>query len=288
MKSSPKVSIVTVVYNDVRHIENTILSVLNQTYKFIEYIIIDGGSTDGTVEIIKRYKAELAYWISEPDNGLYDAMNKGTRVATGEWILFRNSGDYFSSRTDVAKVFNGHSYEGVDILCGKNIRWNKYGYYISTPIIKNHSSKGYRMPVCHPATFVRVKLQKEFLFDTRYKLAADHNFFYQCTKNGKKYQYIPLILSIFDASEGLSSRNAIFSAKEHYYIHRGDKKNDCMGRIKLQGTILLIKVKEWLKKIFPVTAMKILYKDKGVTFWTKDFGIENMIYDAIHNEDNSY
>ena len=81
-----KISIVTVCYNAVSVIENTILSVINQTYPDIEYIIIDGGSTDGTVEIIEKYSDRLAYWVSEPDNGIYDAMNKGIKVVTGDYI----------------------------------------------------------------------------------------------------------------------------------------------------------------------------------------------------------
>ena len=86
MKNNPLISVVTVSYNAVLTIEQTILSVINQTYPHIEYIIIDGGSTDGTVDIIKKYANRIAYWVSEPDKGIYDAMNKGVVVATGEWI----------------------------------------------------------------------------------------------------------------------------------------------------------------------------------------------------------
>ena len=85
---SPLITVVTVVFNDVQHIEETILSVVNQTYPNIEYIIIDGCSTDGTVDIIKKYEERIAYWVSEPDQGIYDAMNKGIQKATGEWINF--------------------------------------------------------------------------------------------------------------------------------------------------------------------------------------------------------
>lgn len=87
-----KISVVTVCYNAADTIEKTMLSVLNQTHHDIEYIIIDGGSTDGTVEIIRKYADRIAYWVSEPDKGIYDAMNKGIKVATGEWINFMNAG----------------------------------------------------------------------------------------------------------------------------------------------------------------------------------------------------
>ena len=95
MNTPPLITIITVAYNAVKDIENTILSVLNQTYPNIEYIIIDGGSTDGTLDIIKKYEDKISYWVSEPDKGIYDAMNKGTLKATGVWLNFMNAGDTF-------------------------------------------------------------------------------------------------------------------------------------------------------------------------------------------------
>ena len=100
------ISIVTVSYNAVLTIEQTILSVINQTYPNVEYIIIDGGSTDGTVDIIKKYEDKIAYWVSEPDKGIYDAMNKGVVVATGEWINFMNAGDIFTDGDVIDKLFS--------------------------------------------------------------------------------------------------------------------------------------------------------------------------------------
>jgi glycosyltransferase involved in cell wall biosynthesis len=96
-RNLPMVTVVTVVLNGAEHVESTIRSVIGQDYPDIEYLIMDGGSTDGTLDIIKRHKASIAGIISEPDNGLYDAMNKAAAVAKGEWILFMNAGDTFYS-----------------------------------------------------------------------------------------------------------------------------------------------------------------------------------------------
>ena len=99
-----KISVVTVCYNAADCIEHTMLSVLNQSYPDIEYIVIDGGSTDGTVDIIKKYADRLAYWVSEPDKGIYDAMNKGIAAASGSYINFMNAGDTFASDSVLAEI----------------------------------------------------------------------------------------------------------------------------------------------------------------------------------------
>ena len=116
-----KISVVTVCYNSVDTIEETMLSVLNQTYSDVEYIIIDGGSTDGTVDIIKKYADRIAYWVSEPDNSIYDAMNKGIAVATGDYINFMNSGDSFASKDSISNVLTNIK-EDIDIVFGDTDR----------------------------------------------------------------------------------------------------------------------------------------------------------------------
>ena len=109
MMENTKVTIVTVTYNAKDLLEETIHSVLNQTYTNIEYIIIDGNSTDGTFEIIKKYEDKIDYWVSEPDDGIYYAMNKAIEKASGEWINFMNAGDTFTNFDTVEYVINNKS-----------------------------------------------------------------------------------------------------------------------------------------------------------------------------------
>lgn len=118
MMDTPIISVITVCYNAVANIEETMLSVLNQRYDKVEYIVIDGGSKDGTLDVIKKYANKLAYWISEPDKGIYDAMNKGIAKATGDWINFMNAGDKFINEEVLNKSFVSRYSDDVDILYG--------------------------------------------------------------------------------------------------------------------------------------------------------------------------
>jgi len=177
MSKVPLVSIITVVYNDVSHIEETMLSALNQSYPNIEYIVIDGGSRDGTVEIIKKYADRLAYWVSEPDGGIYPAMNKGLQRASGEWVNFMNSGDTFVSDETVEKVF-----------CMKQVNYSKlmmigggtYNLYKDSTLSFLDPAKSSvviptEIPFSHQACFTRREVCR---FDFQYKIAADYKIMY--------------------------------------------------------------------------------------------------------------
>ncbi len=194
MNQFPKLSIVTVSYNCVNEIENTILSVINQDYPNLEYIIVDGGSTDGTLDIIKKYQHRISYYVSEPDNGLYDAMNKGIKIATGEWVTMRNCGDYFAEKNSLSKLFSERVPNDVDFVCAAAYRVTDLGYYISTS--EDMKENNFEMSIIHPATFVRTTWHKLHLFDTRYRVSADFNFLYNSAKAGRKFIFrnIPVVI----------------------------------------------------------------------------------------------
>jgi len=207
------ITIITVVLNGIKYIEKTILSVIDQTYKDIEYIIIDGGSKDGTVDIIKKYEKHIHYWCSEPDSGVYDAMNKGIDRATGSWINFMNAGDHFYSPDSVSQIFSSN--EDLDqyaILYGDaEFRLNSLSYIIKA---QSNTISDEFMPFSHQASFVRSDIAKATKFDLSYKIAADTAFSLKLIRQGYQFKHLPVIVCSYDASEGLSVKNEILRSKE--------------------------------------------------------------------------
>lgn len=200
----PLVTIVTVAYNAVDTIEDTILSVINQDYENKEYFVIDGGSTDGTVAIIKKYEGKITKWISEKDKGIYDAMNKGIMLSHGDWVTFRNCGDLFAERDSLSKVFTKQFDEDVMVIHCDCYRTCEYGYRISKPYPL--SKYKVQMPVIHPATFIRGKLHRKWLFDISYRVAADYNMIYKCIEAGFKFEHIAVPIVVFPKG-GFSDQN---------------------------------------------------------------------------------
>ena len=243
---NPKVTIITVSYNAVETIEKTIKSVIDQTYNNIEYIIIDGGSKDGTVDIIKKYSAYITKWISESDGGIYYAMNKGIVLASGEWIHFRNCGDYFTSNDVVSCVFKGHDYQGIDIVHGNCIYFNSWGYRVYKPAILHKSYKE-AMPIIHSASFIKSDLHKRFLFNTIYKSSADYDFFYRCLEMNIKHEYIDINVSLFNQI-GFSTQNRNFAIKENYHIQ--GKDNTFWRKLVLEVKLLNREMNVCLKNLF--------------------------------------
>lgn len=254
-----KVSVITVVYNDVAHIEKTIHNVLKQTYSNLEYIIVDGASTDGTLDVIKRYKNKVHY-ISEPDKGIYDAMQKGARIATGEWILFRNCGDYFISPDVIDKVFSLYKDCGEDFILCNSRYFKKYGYKDVIPaILKKHYFEA--MPVNHPSTFIRRQTQLKYPFHLQYKNSADYCFFIEAFENGATYKFIDIIVGLFDNDAGASTDNYDRSLLENIQILKSfSAPRSIIDKVKRNYKRCRIKMR--LKKILPFYSLYHKYNLK--------------------------
>lgn len=245
----PVVTVVTVVYNGVRDIEHTILSVLDQTYPNIEYLVIDGGSSDGTVDIIKKYNEKIAYWISESDGGIYFAMNKAIEKATGEWIHFRNCGDYFYNNLSVSSIFIHPIDMTVQVLHGDCQFLTLSGCFNRKPSVLTISYKKC-MPVFHPSTFVRTSLMKKMDFNTKYKSSADYEFFFKCLELDYKFEYRPVLISIYNATEGFSLSNWELARREIWdWRCREFFFKSLVVNIDIFITSLRVRIAKWRRRV---------------------------------------
>lgn len=195
----PRVAIITVCRNEAGSIRATIESVLNQTYKRYEYIIIDGASSDGTADIIAEYSSRLAYWVSEPDKGIYDAMNKGVKEASAEYLLFLNGGDRLASVSVLGDVFASVRTAGIlygDVFKDRGGACDlcRYkDYRITAFFLFDHT-----LP--HPGSFIkRTLFERVGTYDTSFRLSGDYDFFLRAFVRGKSTaEYLPIPISIFD------------------------------------------------------------------------------------------
>lgn len=209
----PKLSIITVVYNGASTLERTIQSVLGQDYRNIEYIIIDGASTDGTVKIIEKYADKISYWVSEKDNGIYDAMNKGIRYATGDIIAFLNSDDWYLSNC-LAYVAKQFEINPADVCFFGVTREDKDGKRADRyPQIRIAENKYEQLAVFHPATFVKKSVFSEIGdFNTEYHIAADYDWLVRMKMQGYAIIYDHYITTYY--SDGGISNVNWFEAQE--------------------------------------------------------------------------
>lgn len=212
-----KVSIITVVYNAVEGIERTIRSVASQIYKDYEYIIIDGKSTDGTLDVIEKYKNNISLLISEKDNGIYDAMNKGAKYAHGEWIVYMNAGDTFANENTLTDIFeSNYNLSDADVIYG-----DMRSCYISAPLIiraKPLKTLKYRMAFCHQSSYVRSDIMRQNPFNLRYKYVADFDLFNKLYIENKLFLYIPIIMTNYYPEGGLTNNHILSVMREENRI----------------------------------------------------------------------
>lgn len=206
---NPKVSVITPCLNSEKYLERTILSVLSQSYLNIEYIIIDGGSKDATLKIIHKYSEHIANLISEPDNGIYDAQNKGIKLATGEILCILNSDDRFYSTKVIEKIVDFFKQHKADFVYGNMLYSNLDNSEVRLIKFPEYLTKRYflRGPLGHQATFFHKDcFIKAGYYDTHYKISADYEWYLRALfKKGLRASHINEIIVIFQ--EGGKSNN---------------------------------------------------------------------------------
>jgi glycosyltransferase involved in cell wall biosynthesis len=194
----PLVTIIMVVRNDADRIERTVRSVIDQSYKNIEYIVVDGASSDGTIDVLKKYQDHIDYWMSEPDMGPYDAMNKAVTLAGGDWIYFLGAGDILLNH--LGRV-------------GERLKDDRTIYYGDVYMPKLHKIydgrySNYKLMlknICHQSIFYPKRVFQKYCFDTRYRIWADYVLNVKCHRDADfRFAYLPILIAIFDDYEGIS------------------------------------------------------------------------------------
>ncbi len=206
--SLPTVTVITVCYNAKEALKTTMRSVFAQRYDALEYVIVDGASTDGSAELIKQSANKVDHWVSEPDNGIYDAMNKGARQASGEWVMFLNAGDEFASEDVLRRIFE-HDIQA-DIV---------YGDVVKDGVVKEAEPPhvAHRMFFCHQSCLTRHSCLLQTPFDTTHKLSADFKFFKQMYRERKRFKQLHFPIAVFDTG-GISNRKRSMGLKDNMRV----------------------------------------------------------------------
>ena len=254
----PLVSVITVVFNGHKHLEQTIQSVLNQSYGNVEYIIIDGGSSDGTLDIIHKYEHAIDYWISEPDKGIYDAVNKGLMLAFGDSIGIINSNDWYEANAIAKVVFIvGGS---IDCVAHGNMNLykdNRMSYEAHFCGAMNKIKKG--MIINHPTTFIGKSLYKRYgLFDTKYKIASDWDLILRFWKAEVPFIFIPHLIANFRIG-GISYNINLNTILEKHYIR---KSNVAYKVIDFYWLFEIIKLSVFGKYVSPISIVRQKLRSK--------------------------
>lgn len=201
-----KVSVVTITYNNLAGLKCTAASVASQTWRDFEWIVIDGGSADGTKDFISQFTRKPDFWVSEKDGGIYDALNKGIAHARGEYVICMNAGDTFRESDTLKKIVNLNP--TADIVYGDWVR--KYPHHEEFCAASKELPPFYffmpKCNICHQAMFVKTRLLQESPFDTNYYIAGDWAKWRQLMMDGCSFQYVPVTVCDFEAKEGVSSR----------------------------------------------------------------------------------
>lgn len=207
-----KVSVITVTYNALDALKKTADSVARQDYPELEYIVVDGSSTDGTKNYLAAHADSITRWVSEPDHGIYDAMNKGSRMATGDYLIFMNAGDQFAATDVLRRVFGDkrlHAHEA-DIIYGDVVKNGRVK--VAEPIHNSH-----RMIFCHQSSLIRRECLAECPYDTRHRMSADFKFFKQMYLSGKRFVQVPFAIADYDVT-GVSNRHRSLGLRDNIRV----------------------------------------------------------------------
>jgi glycosyltransferase involved in cell wall biosynthesis len=217
----PLVTVITVCYNAREMLLRTMNSVWAQTYKHVEYVIVDGASTDGTLELLEEYGGRIDHWVSESDKGIYDAMNKGVSMAKGKWVIFMNAGDCFADNHVLENVFSVP--RQADVI---------YGDVVKGGVVKKASSprNAHRMFFCHQCVFVKIESLKAFPFDISHKMSADFKQMKQLWLAGKQFLQLDFPIADFDV-QGVSNTNRAVGLWDNICVIR--EVDSCLEQLRL-------------------------------------------------------
>lgn len=218
-----KVSVITVVFNSLNDLQQTFESVVNQTYSQVEFIIVDGASTDGTLDFIKQNEKYIQQWVSEKDEGIYDAMNKGLKLASGDFVLFMNAGDSFNNIHVLSDIFMAAP-ENTDAIYGETIFMDEAGNNLGTmsalsthklPAQAKWQDMKYGMVFCHQSFLVKKEIAPPFLLNHLY--SADIDWIIKCLKASKNTYNAHIVIAKFRLG-GFSQKNKLKSLLDRFGI----------------------------------------------------------------------
>ncbi len=273
----PLITIVTVVRNDVAHLERTMLSIFNQTYPNVEYIVIDGASTDGTLEVIKRYEEYLDFWISEPDKGAHEAINKGINLMKGDWVNFMHSGDYFYENETFEKIFVKNKAEADAVYgdCVGLVSPTESAIFKSD----NTTDRFWQGQVfCQESVFVKTHLVRQYPFSTNYRVSSDYDFFMRCLLGGAKFQKVDVVVFVV-GTLGVSNTHWLLARFENWSIARRFGKPVITDLFHVKGIVydVCFRIfKSALGFLHLYEPLKNLYRKTVKEFLTKKSGIKRL------------
>lgn len=249
MNPIPTISVITIAFNDREGLRTTMASVLAQTYPHIEYIVVDGGSTDGSMDLIQQHAQSLTRWVCEPDNGIYDAINKGIRLCTGDWVIFMNAGDDFVSPNIVSEVFSKPISPDISFIYGDRIV-----KYVNYQVLRRAGPteamwKGSQFS--HQSIFIRGDFQRKHTYKLDNRISADFELFFEAYDTGLKFTKLDYPIACVN-SGGLSDRARLESILDFYRVVRRVQPN---LKIHIYFVCLLVlqSVKLSAKRLVPET-----------------------------------